>query len=127
MNTPTRHILIIDNDEYLSQALAIRLEDNGYDCTIAACGRQGISLFQSHPYDVVITDLNMPNGSGIDVCRSIRKIRDTPILVITGYEPHYGNEIAEFRGISVITKPFELDEVLDELDILIELGTVQFD
>ena len=127
MKSSHRQILIIDNDEGLAQALSIRLEENGYACTIAACGRQGISLFQSHPYDAVITDLNMPNGSGIDVCRSIRKVSDTPILVITGYEPHYGNEIAEFRGVSVITKPFELDEVLDELDILIELGAVMFD
>ena len=127
MKPSPRQILIIDNDEGLAQALSIRLEENGYACTIAACGRQGISLFQSHPYDAVITDLNMPNGSGIDVCRSVQKHRDVPVLVITGYETHYGNELAELDSVSVITKPFELEDVLDELDILLELGAMQFD
>ena len=125
-DSPTS-ILIIDNDEALSEALAIRLEASGYACISAVSGMQGLSLFSERDFDAVITDLNMPNGSGIDVCESIRGMSNVPILVITGFESDFSSKLDQLSNVSVIRKPFEFDEIQDEIEILLELGTVQFE
>jgi len=116
------NILIIDNDELLVEAILIRLTSEGYTCYTANSGAQGVSMFSELTFDAVLTDLNMPSGDGVSVIREIRKSSNVPVLVLTGFESDFGDDLETFEHVSVINKPFEIDALIDELDLAIGLS-----
>ncbi len=79
-------ILIIDDEEIVQKAFKVNLEYRGYSLHFAHTGKDGIEAFQKNKFDVVITDIMLPDVSGIDVVREIIHIdKDAIVLVITGY------------------------------------------
>ncbi|MBO6513301.1 MAG: response regulator [Phycisphaerales bacterium] len=122
MSELPRRVLIVDNDEGLVEALSIRLSDAGFDCTTASSGSQGISLFQDDWFDVVLTDLNMPSGDGLSLIRGIRSSSELPVVVMTGFESSYSEELQEYGQVFLVRKPFEIDSLIDEIEIAIGLS-----
>ncbi len=123
MSTSHRaRILIIDNDEDLVRAISTRLGHLGYVCLTAASGAQGLSILREAEVDLVITDLNMPNGDGIDVLKSIRETGDLPAIVVTGFSEEYRDQL---RGLAVarLPKPFESQALVDLVEL--ELGSAR--
>lgn len=123
MTQRTPRVLIIDNDDGLTEALRLRLESEGYECLTASSGSQGLSLFAESDFDAVITDLNMPAGDGIAVCESIQSTCRVPLIIMTGFESSYSDLLEQIGDIELIQKPFCIDSLLDELDIAIEMNT----
>lgn len=119
-------ILIIDNDESLLEALEIRLSNEGFGCVTASCGMQGISLFHEADFTAIITDMNMPGGDGISVIENIRKTSDIPLIVMTGFESAYTEQLSRVSNIYLMQKPFDIETLLDELDIAIEMPFVEY-
>jgi DNA-binding response OmpR family regulator len=115
-------ILIIDNDEDLARAIATRLRHLGYSCMTAASGAQGLSIFQANDVNLVITDLNMPHGDGIQVLETIRRSSDVPAIVITGFNSEYRDQLRRIRGVTRVVKPFESEALVDLVEL--ELGWV---
>lgn len=115
-------ILIIDNDESLTEAISIRMNAHGFNCETASCGAQGVARFQEDEFDAVLTDLNMPSGNGVSVIRSIRSVSDVPVLVITGFESAFADELDDFGNISVIRKPFDIETIIDDIEVAINMG-----
>jgi DNA-binding response OmpR family regulator len=76
------NVLLIDDDFNLCRVLAYQLEKNGYTVSTAENGREGLALFKSGQYAIVITDIQMPDISGIEVLRRIRKEDDRVIIII---------------------------------------------
>lgn len=122
MSTTPPRILIIDNDEGMVEALSIRLESEGYACLTAQSGSQGLALFSEVEFDAVITDLNMPSGDGVLVTEKIRKVSNVPVVVITGFEASYADQLADIENVTLLQKPFDMITLLDELDIAITLS-----
>lgn len=122
MNENPSKILVVDNDEGLVEALSLRLSHAGYECTTASSGSQGISLFQDGVYDAVLTDLNMPSGDGTSLIRGIRATSDVPVIVITGFESSYSEALESFQNVFVVKKPFEINSLIDEVEIAIGLS-----
>lgn len=122
MQDSNANILIIDNDEAVVEALTIRLSAEGFKCFTANCGAQGLSLFHEMEFDAVLTDLNMPSGDGVTVIESIRETSRVPVLVVTGFESAYAENIAKFENVIIIPKPFALESLLDELEIAIGMS-----
>ncbi|MAE63624.1 MAG: hypothetical protein CMJ18_05080 [Phycisphaeraceae bacterium] len=106
-------ILIIDNDEGMTRAVATRLEHLGYRCTTAATGAQGLAAFSAQPHDLVITDLNMPQLDGPGLIERIRRDSDVPVIVMTGFRGSYIAGLSTLRGVSVLDKPFEAQSLID--------------
>lgn len=78
-------ILIIDDEPIICKTMQLMLEEFGYVAQSAECGSKGIELFRTSPYDLVITDLLMPEMSGLEVIEQIRFISpQTPIIVASG-------------------------------------------
>src|SRR5947208_2494363 len=79
-------ILLVENNECLRRVLRLTLEHAGYSVTEAADAREAIHEISRVPHKVVLTDLRMPNGSGLDVLRAAKDANsDTPVIVMTGY------------------------------------------
>lgn len=80
------NILIVDDEEIVQKAFKINLEYRGYILHFANTGKAGIDAFRKTNFDVVITDIMLPDVSGIDVVSEIIRVdKDAIVLVITGY------------------------------------------
>jgi DNA-binding response OmpR family regulator len=76
-------ILTVEDDERIQAAMRLALEDEGYTVVEAATGEEGLELFGRRPADVVLIDLMLPGIDGFEVCRSIRRSSDVPIVMVT--------------------------------------------
>jgi CheY-like chemotaxis protein len=78
-------ILVIDDDQLMCLALAKMLSAEGYIVTSAADGDEGLRLYRQNPFDVVITDMIMPDKEGIQIIRELRKLDpNIRIIAISG-------------------------------------------
>ena len=79
-------ILLVEDKDSLRRVLQLTLEHAGYTVTEAADAREAIQEISHVPHKVVLTDLRMPNGSGLDVLRAAKEANsDTPVIVMTAY------------------------------------------
>lgn len=106
-------VLIAEDDANLRQGLIDLLEGEGYEVVPAADGQQALTCFHQKAPDLVLLDVMMPELSGYDVCREIRKSDSrTPIIMLTAK----GEEIDKVVGLELgaddyVTKPFGLHEL----------------
>ena len=110
-----QHILYIDDEEPLVVLVTRILERNGYRCTGTTDARAGVEMVRQDPlqFDLVLTDMNMPGMSGIDVAREVGALRpDLPVVITTGYVR--ASDVAATRDIGVrdiILKPDTIEEL----------------
>src|SRR5260370_29635595 len=79
-------ILLVEDKDSLRRVMRLTLENAGYSVTEAGDARAGINEISRVPHRLVLTDLRMPNGSGLDVLRAAREAdTDVPVIVMTGY------------------------------------------
>ncbi len=102
-------ILIVEDDNALSQGIALSLRDNDRrltQCPTLAAAREAMAGFS---YDLLILDIGLPDGDGLNFCREVRRSSDVPILFLTANDAEY-DEVAglEAGGDDYITKPFSL-------------------
>lgn len=104
-------ILIVDDEEMLTELLAAHLQDCGYAALVANDAGQAIELLSKQP-DLILLDINMPGMDGMELCRSIRKHVNCPILFLTARvsEQDIVNGFG-YGGDDYITKPFRLNEL----------------
>ncbi len=76
-------LLFIEDDEAIRTALRLVLEDEGYEVAEAGDGETGIKMFGQLDPDLVLLDLRLPDISGFEVCRSIRRTSITPVIMVT--------------------------------------------
>ena len=108
--TPSLRVLVIDDDESVRTVIRYLLESFGYVCETAADGRSGLVRFDEGGWDLVITDLAMPEVSGWDVIAAIRhRVPTMPILVVTAFHDLTVIERAGEWRVPVIGKPFRLE------------------
>ena len=76
-------LLFIEDDEAIRTALQLVLEDEGYEVAVAGDGETGIKMFGQIDPDLVLLDLRIPDISGFEVCRAIRRTSITPVIMVT--------------------------------------------
>ena len=108
-------ILVIDDSEPVREYLTFILEKEGYKVATAEHGEEGLELFKKHRYDVVITDIAMPQKDGIETLIEIKEIDSaSKVIVISGAERQ--STLLKIAGIfsadAMITKPFTSEAVL---------------
>jgi DNA-binding response OmpR family regulator len=107
-------VLIVEDDSMTRKALEHRMKLDGYDVVVASDGKQGAELLQVQKFDVLLTDLHMPNFSGLDLIKHVRnQLKLTlPIIMVTrvGLEETVLNAF-ELGADDYITKPFSPDEL----------------
>lgn len=101
------HILIVEDDTALGQGLCLTLEQ--YACTLAPTLAEGRALLQRGSWDLLVLDINLPDGSGLDLLAQVRHAGHLPVLILTANDM----ELDEVRGLELgaddyVTKPFSL-------------------
>ncbi len=106
-------ILVVDDDEYIRHVLKEFFEGLGYEVTTAEGGKDALKKFTPGRFDIVISDLAMPDLDGLELLREI-KIRDEKVLffMITGYPTLESAVEAMKQGAyDYITKPFNMEDM----------------
>ena len=78
-----KNILLIEDEENLNRGISLKLKKEGYAVFSAACVSEGLKLFQDNTIDLVICDIGLPDGSGLDLCANIRQRSDVLFLFLT--------------------------------------------
>lgn len=110
--TPAR-ILVIDDDKVMRAVLTDILIQSGCRVDEAGGGKEGLELFSSEEYDIVLSDLGMEGMSGWEVARMIKERSPlTPVALITGWGTQLDEEKTRIRGVDfVVSKPFRIEEL----------------
>ena len=116
----TPHILIVDDDPELTEAVSWYLEAEGFRATRAASGVQALEVFHADRPDAVIIDIMMPSMNGFDLCRAIRGQSTVPILMLSARD----GEADKVRGLNIgaddyVTKPFGAMELVARVKALL--------
>ena len=108
-----KRILVVDDETQITRVLRRGLIGHDYEVRTAADGESGLDTFRDFHPDVVITDLQMPEMSGLDLCREIRKVSQVPIIVLSVKGEENTKVAALDAGADdYVTKPFGMDELL---------------
>src|SRR5215469_8169603 len=106
-------ILVIDDEPQITRVLRTSLSTQSFDVRTANEPEEGLRVFQEWSPDLVITDLMMPDLSGVEVCRAIRSTSSTPIVVLSVRDHERSKiEALDCGADDYITKPFSIQELL---------------
>jgi two-component system KDP operon response regulator KdpE len=109
-------ILVVDDESQILRALQTSLQGAGYEVEVAATAEDALTSAATHPPDGVILDLMLPDRSGTDVCRDLRRWTNVPILVLSAVGDEHEKVAALDAGADdYVTKPFGIDELLARL------------
>src|SRR5450631_2700356 len=122
MAEPAKHLLLVEDEAPLRQAIAEQLGDHGYQIQQADSGEDAIARLADFAFDIVVTDLRLPGVGGSAVLEAaVGRYPDIIAIVVTGYGTVKDAVEAIKRGASdFINKPFQIDELLHVLDSAIE-------
>lgn len=117
-------ILVVDDETQLRRALRRSLEGHGYDVREADDGGSGLREFDMSKPDVVLLDLMLPDMSGVEVCRELRRKHETPIIVLSVADDEKTKVAALDEGADdYLTKPFGMDELLARIRVALRRGS----
>ena len=112
----TQRVLVVDDERQILRALRIILRDAGFEVATAATAQEALDALAVRPPDAAILDLILPDGNGVDICRSIREWSEMPVIVLSAV----GEESEKVRALEAgaddyVTKPFGPDELIARL------------
>ncbi len=113
-------VLIVEDDGDLAQVLCTRLQREGHDCMVVHSGAQALAEWQKRSFDLVVSDINMPNGDGIALAESLQRSEAVPIIFITGFKNGYEERLKAVRNVTVLEKPFDIKVLLKMIDSMLD-------
>lgn len=106
-------ILVIEDEQSYREAMAFMLSREGFEVGRAADGRLGLADFEAYGADLVLLDLMMPGMSGTEVCRTLRRRADVPIIMVTARDAEIDKVLGlELGADDYVTKPFSHRELV---------------
>jgi DNA-binding NtrC family response regulator len=107
--------LVIDDEQIVLESVSALLTDEGFEVDVSLDGRQGLDWAIERNYDVVLTDIRMPDIGGMKVLRDVKRINPTlPVIMITGYASvESAVQAMKLGAAEYIEKPFEPEQLID--------------
>ena len=106
------NIFLLEDDEAIGIGLKYSLENEGYTITLTRSFAEAESIIEKQTFALYILDINLPDGSGYDICRKVKEKGDFPVIFLTAYD----DEVNVVMGLDIgaddyITKPFGTAEL----------------
>lgn len=114
------NLFLLEDDLSLVDGLSYSLRKQGYEVTVARTVTDAMAYLYVQSFDLLILDVSLPDGTGFDVCREVRKTSQVPILFLTASD----EEVNVIMGLDIggddyITKPFKLGVLLSRVNALL--------
>lgn len=118
-----QRILVVDDDAHDRQLYGMMLCYNGFDVVFAPTIRDGVEMARRHAPDLVLLDLGLPDGNGLELCTELRRIPQTasvPVIVLSGFRRAELGDTAERYGCAdYVEKPASPLQVLHRIEELV--------
>ncbi len=116
--TQAARILLVDDEVSIQRAVVPLLKSRGYDVESAGTGADALRIVASHPPDLIVLDLGLPDIEGTEVCRRVRAQSTMPIIILSAR----GNEADKVAALDLgaddyVTKPFGPEELLARIRV----------
>lgn len=111
-----KKILLVEDDSTLAMGIEYSLKNEGYAVDLVHNIKDGIDLVDKEEYKLIILDVMLPDGSGFDMCKYIRKNNTTPIIFLTAKDEEVNIVMGlDIGGDDYITKPFRIKELMSRI------------
>lgn len=113
-------ILIIEDEKNLARFVELELKHEGYETEVHFNGRTGLEAALAEDWDAILLDLMLPELNGLEVCRRVRQVKNTPIIMMTARDSVIDRVSGLDHGADdYIVKPFAIEELLARLRALL--------
>ena len=114
-----KRILMVEDESSISDFVKLELEYEGYEVTIKEDGREGLKEAVNNYYDLVILDIMLPSMNGFEICRRLKKEKNTPIIMLSAKD----SVTDKVNGLQIgaddyIPKPFAIEELLARIEVV---------
>lgn len=110
------NILLIEDDTTLAMGIEYSLEDEGLNVEVRHNIEDGYNAFKKGEYDLILLDVTLPDGTGYDLCKKIRKEDSIPIIFLTACDDEVNIVMGlDIGGDDYITKPFRVKELISRI------------
>jgi len=118
-------ILLVEDEAAIADAIVYALQTEAFEVTRTGLGREALHLLQSEKFDVLILDVGLPDQTGFDVCRELRKFSQIPLIFLTAR----GSEIDRVLGLEMgaddyMVKPFSPRELVARVRVCLRRNAV---
>jgi two-component system, OmpR family, catabolic regulation response regulator CreB len=118
-------ILLVEDEAAIADAIVYALQTEAFEVTRTGLGREALHLLQSEKFDVLILDVGLPDQTGFDVCRELRKFSQIPLIFLTAR----GGEIDRVLGLEMgaddyMVKPFSPRELVARVRVCLRRNAV---
>ncbi|MGE7913927.1 response regulator transcription factor [Lysinibacillus xylanilyticus] len=114
-----KKVLIIEDEERITEFLELELTHEGFDVTVIHDGREGLDTALNQHFDLILLDLMLPHLNGTEICRRIRLVKETPVIMLTARD----SIMDRVMGLDVgaddyMSKPFSIEELLARMRVI---------
>ncbi|KIL47926.1 response regulator transcription factor [Jeotgalibacillus campisalis] len=114
-----RNVLVVEDEKNLARFIELELKHEGYSVEVMLDGREGLTRALEHHFDIILLDLMLPSLNGMEVCRRIRQVKTTPVIMITAKDGVMDRVSGLDSGADdYIVKPFAIEELLARMRAL---------
>ncbi|MFO8165612.1 MAG: response regulator, partial [Desulfatiglandales bacterium] len=119
--------LVIDDEQIVLDSVSKILKDENYEVDVTLSGREGLNQAIEKEYDIVLTDIRMPDIGGMRVLRDVKRAKPSlPVVIITGYASvKSAVQAMKLGAADYIEKPFTPDQLLKAVDSALNIATTQ--
>jgi two-component system, OmpR family, catabolic regulation response regulator CreB len=115
-----RKVLLVEDERPIAENIVYALKAEHFAVEWVSRGGAAIEALQKHGADFIILDINLPDKSGFDVCREIRRVSDKPILFLSARQDEIDRVVAlEIGGDDYLMKPFSLRELVARIRVIL--------
>lgn len=114
-----KNILMVEDEANISDFVKLELEYEGYNVCIKSDGRDGLEEALKNEYDLIILDIMLPSINGFEICRRLKKEKDTPVIMLSAKD----SVMDKVNGLQIgaddyIAKPFAIEELLARIEVV---------
>lgn len=114
-------ILVVDDEENIREVLREYAEFEGHEVDEACDGMQAVEMAKAKDYDIILMDVMMPRLDGYSACKEIRKVKQTPVLMLSARGEEYDKLFGFELGIDdYVVKPFSPKEVMARINAIVK-------
>ncbi|BDF33041.1 MULTISPECIES: response regulator [Extibacter] len=123
----TMTIMIVEDDKYILNFISMTLKKEGYGYFVARTVEEAQSLFYANRPDMILLDLGLPDGDGMEVIRNVREVSEIPIIVVSArQEEREKIEALDAGADDYVTKPFYMGELMARVRVgMRKLGSIR--